>query len=192
MSSVQDSWRRIEDWLAHNAPTDTQFLAAGASESQIEEAEKVLGARLPNDFCQSYLLHNGAPFYGSLRVFEYGEFLSWERMIHDWSIWKELWDDDEEFRGYDSDPDPGIKNSWWRHGWIPFLSDGCGNSLCVDLDPDEGGTLGQVFELNHDSSDRPLFAPSFAAWLSAYADSLDAGELGFDGVLGIQPIHLLD
>ena len=192
MQSVFDSWSRIQIWLEANTPSGTEFLAPGATGHQIEEAEKILGTRFPDDVRQSYLLYNGSPQADSLAIFEYGEFLSLQRMVEDWGVWKGIYDEDEEFRGYKTEPDRGIQNGWWRHGWIPFCANGSGDSLCVDLDPSENGTCGQVLELVHDYSHRPLLASSFSLYLSNYADALEAGEFGFDPDFGVVPIGWLE
>jgi cell wall assembly regulator SMI1 len=54
-------------------------------------------------------------------------------------------------------PAPPEDAEWFeRHGpvrpasdkWIPFAKDFGGNFLCIDLDPDVGGTPGQIIELD--------------------------------------------
>jgi cell wall assembly regulator SMI1 len=37
-------------------------------------------------------------------------------------------------------------------GWIPFAKDFGGNFLCIDVDPDAGGAVGQVIEAAYDDS----------------------------------------
>jgi hypothetical protein len=50
---------------------------------------------------------------------------------------------------------------------LPIASDGGGDSICVDLSPDEGGTVGQIILMCHDDGKRPRLALSFAelCWL---------------------------
>jgi cell wall assembly regulator SMI1 len=46
----------------------------------------------------------------------------------------------------------------------------------LDLDPAPGGVAGQVIQHWHDDASQELLAPSYRAWLEAFADALDAGE----------------
>ncbi len=163
--SILDCWSRIEGWLAANVPSGIEFLAPGATPDQIENAEKVLGIRFPNDVRQSYLLYNGAPQFNALQILGYGEFLCLERMVEEWNVWKGISDSDEEFREYQSKPDAGIAKVWWNRGWIPFCADGGGDSLCIDLAPIQEGNYGQIIELIHDGAYRPLLAPSFTLYI---------------------------
>jgi cell wall assembly regulator SMI1 len=50
--------------------------------------------------------------------------------------------------------------------WIPFAKDFGGNFLCIDLDPDVGGTPGQVIELVFDESRRQVVSSSLEEFLA--------------------------
>ena len=71
-----------------------------------------------------------------------------------------------EFEDRDSDPECGIKTGWWRLGWVPFVSNGRGDHLCLDLDPDADGKVGQVIEVSHDVQERCLVSSTFSEWLA--------------------------
>jgi cell wall assembly regulator SMI1 len=63
-------------------------------------------------------------------------------------------------------------------GWIPFAKDFFGNFLCVDVDPDEGGVVGQVIEVAYDASRLRVVASSLADYLDtmvARASAVSAG-----------------
>jgi len=51
--------------------------------------------------------------------------------------------------------------------WIPFAKDFGGNFLCIDLDPDVGGTPGQVIELVFDESRRKVVSSSLEQFLAS-------------------------
>jgi cell wall assembly regulator SMI1 len=51
--------------------------------------------------------------------------------------------------------------------WIPFAKDFGGNFLCIDLDPDVGGTPGQVIELVFDESRRKVVSSSLKEFLAS-------------------------
>ena len=58
---------------------------------------------------------------------------------------------------------------WWRRGWIPFLSNGGGDHLCLDTDGEGGGKPGQLIAFWHDWEDRAVEWPTFDAWLGQLA-----------------------
>ena len=74
--------------------------------------------------------------------------------------------------GYDFD-DP----KWWRRGWIPFLANGGGDHLCVDLTAEDGGKPGQLIAFWHDDETRDVEFPSLAAWLRDLVESMENGTL---------------
>jgi len=61
-------------------------------------------------------------------------------------------------------------------GHSVFASDGGGDSLCLDLAPAEGGTVGQVIAMSHETGDRPVLAKSFAEFLALLAQRLEDAE----------------
>ena len=64
--------------------------------------------------------------------------------------------------GYDFD-DP----RYWRRGWVPFLHNGGGSYLCLDLVADDGGSPGQLVAFGKANDDRPVEYRSITAWLIA-------------------------
>ncbi|MGP1383327.1 MAG: SMI1/KNR4 family protein [Thainema sp.] len=131
------------------------------------ELENLLSIQFPEDVKASYHVHNGQSTY------RYGlingrEFLSLERIRNEWQVWKELLDSGE-FQIHDptqeSNPDPGIRHVWWSDKWIPLTHDGAGNHDCLDLNPADGGKVGQIITMWHDDDERKLIAPSFRDWL---------------------------
>jgi cell wall assembly regulator SMI1 len=76
-----------------------------------------------------------------------------------------------------TDVDPGLVAAWVHPGWLPLTDDGAGNHACVDLDPAEGGRVGQVLAVLADHPRRPLLAGSWAAFLGRQARALEEGDL---------------
>lgn len=66
---------------------------------------------------------------------------------------------------------------WWRRGWIPFLDNGGGDHLCLDVVAEDGGTPGQLVPFWHDWEDRSVKFFSFEDWLRQLADSMESGNL---------------
>jgi cell wall assembly regulator SMI1 len=172
---VKDTWDRIDTWLRENAPDVQAALRPGASEEQIRSAEEAMGVSFPDEVKAAYRIHDGCSGAGFL----YGwEWLSLERMVSEWKVWKDLLDGGD-FDGINSRPHRAIRNDWWHPSWIPLTYDGGGNHHCLDLAPAKRGRVGQIIMMWHDDSERPLEADSFAAWLEAFADFLEAGDYGY-------------
>jgi cell wall assembly regulator SMI1 len=179
---MEDIWQRIDTWLETHAPQVFQTLQPGASEAQILAAETALGVQFPEDVRRSYGLHNGQQDY-TYGLCEGREFLSLERIQQEWQVWKSLLDGGD-FEGSSGDSEAGIRSDWWNPQWIPLTYDGAGNHDCLDLDPADGGSRGQIIAFWHDASDRTLVAPSFRTWWERYAEDLEAGLLVFSEEYG--------
>ncbi|AFY87252.1 SMI1/KNR4 family protein [Chroococcidiopsis thermalis] len=184
---MEEIWQRIDLWLQVNAPQIFETLQSGASEAQIAELETILSIKLSEDVKASYRIHNGQSIYKE-GLFEGREFLSLNRIRDEWEVWKDLLDSGK-FEGYESDPDRGIRNNWWNEKWIPITYDGAGNHDCLDLDPADGGTVGQIMTMYHDSSDRKIVSSSLREWLQKYADELESGRFILQENYGIQPVE---
>lgn len=82
--------------------------------------------------------------------------------------------------------------NWWRPGWLPFLSNGSGNHLCLDLEGTFTGYPGQLIEHWHDDADRTVVFPTITAWLAAVVQAYETAarphtELTDDEVADLEP-----
>ena len=175
-------WERIEAHLQKHATVKEHsqpFLNPGATDEEIVSAESSVGVRFPEDFRASLKRHNGQARYEV--VVGMGALLSTQEIVEQWSVWKELLDEGS-FQDDDMDvvPDPGVKAIWWNPRWIPITHDGSGDHDCLDMDPAEAGTVGQIIEMWHDDNVRPLRAPSFLSWLTTAASDMEAGTLAWE------------
>ena len=66
---------------------------------------------------------------------------------------------------------------YWRRGWVPFLHNGGGSYLCLDLAAEDGGHRGQLVGFWKADENRPVEFPSVEAWLADLVASMEAGEL---------------
>ncbi len=167
-------WNRIDIWLAANLPEVLNSLQPGSTDQAISETEAFLGVTFPSDIRDSYKIHDGqlseSPgFLGGW------EFLSLDNIRDQWNVWKELLDDGA-FEGLKSEPNGPIQDDWWDPKWIPLTYDGSGNHHCLDLNPAQGGDLGQIITMWHDDPTRSMVASSFRAWLEQFAHDLEIGE----------------
>ena len=179
VSSVQSSWKRIELALANDFPAIRKSLGKGATEKTLAKLEKQLGVKLSADILASLAIHNGQNVEGTLfSDRDNGDFylLPVTEIVSDWKMLKMLVGIGE-FEDQTSRPDKGIRDDWYNLGWIPLLSNGGGDLICVDLAPAKGGKKGQVLMMNHDSASRQLLAKSFKEFLSHMADEIEDGSL---------------
>jgi cell wall assembly regulator SMI1/ankyrin repeat protein len=176
-ADVPSLWKRIDKALRTRAPGVKQSLKRGASDKRIGELEARCGVTLPEDFKASLRVHDGQDGDGEAlipSVFtddEY-ELLRLQEIASEWDSWKGLVDAGE-FAADASAPDEGIRSDWWHPGWIPFASNGRGDSLCIDLAPTAAGVAGQVISMNHETAQRRHLAPSFAEFLKQVAEQLE-------------------
>jgi cell wall assembly regulator SMI1 len=169
------AWRRIERWLEAQEEGLSARLVPGATVEALAATEQKLGVRLPEDVRESYLRHDGEQ--ESL-----GLFLGWKQMslrevLKEWAF--ERW---EERAPRSRGP---VKAQSWSPRWIPVLANGAGDFLCVDLDPPEEGTPGQLILVHHDDPERIRMTRSFTSWLTRFADRLEAGDYAYDEDQGV-------
>lgn len=173
-STFKKLWKQYIEWLDANEEDLVDEVAPAATKAEIDTLAASLGVELPEDFIAYLSCHNGQ-LPDSEGIFEYEELLGTSRILSEWKIWKQLVDNGD-FDGMHSQPDDGIKNDWFNVKWIPLTYDGGGNHYCLDLDPAEGGKVGQIIRMWHDSADRELIASSLEEWLT---DALERWE--YDG-----------
>lgn len=179
---MKDLWNRLERWLATHAPQVLEGLNPGASRQQITQFEEKLGVKLPQDFVQAYLIHNGQD-RASPWLIDAQELLSLDRMTQEWEIWKKLFYADT-FVGHKSKPIGPIKDDWWNPRWLPFTFNGFGDHLCIDLDPPAQGTRGQIITMWHDDSERRLLSVSFREWFADFVNALEMSRYEFSEEYG--------
>ena len=169
---MREIWTRIEAWLLAHVPSGASVLSAGATEEEIADTERFLGVSFPEDVQASFRLHDGQS--GGPWLMWGCELLSLSRIREEWNAWKELLDRGT-FEDFRSDSDGRVVKDWWHARWVPLTHDGAGNHYCLDLNPGPEGRAGQIIQMWHDDSKRPVVAPSYRAWLAAFADALEAG-----------------
>ncbi|MEU4719731.1 SMI1/KNR4 family protein [Nonomuraea dietziae] len=155
--AVERQWRRIEGWLAVNAPESHRKLGRPGRAGTIAVAESQMGLRFPDDLRASLLRHDGGL---SLP----GHDASTIREIRD--TWRYLCQDD-----HDNGGDP--REELWDGQMIPVGPDGSGGYLVVDS---ERGDLGETLEAGPMYFTGEPWARSFHALLKATADALESGE----------------
>ncbi|RPD45905.1 SMI1/KNR4 family protein [Hymenobacter sediminis] len=173
--SLSESIRRIETWLAANAPRIlTESLNDGAAESELSGLEAAVGKPLPEDYKALYRWRNGldedADNFGSLF---YGlSFIPLARVATAF-----------QSRAQDSELCPpayaqaSVKaDNVLNPYWLQLSFDGSHTWLCVDLDPAPAGRYGQVIFVDEVNESVFQVAESVAALLAQFADDLEQGR----------------
>ncbi len=187
LPTVEESWARIEDWLAEHAPVSRARLRPPAAPDEIAEAERRLGLTFHPELVASLRCHDGVePGEGAPAFALNGRFSGVSVIVNNSLFLRGFGEDfNDDYEG------GGELDAYWRHEWL-LLTDGvCGDAqdglFLTCRAGDEYGRTGRYF--NEDS-------PSFADWgslreaLSAFAESLErrlpiGGKvpLAFDGAL---------
>ncbi len=147
--------QHLDAELSASRPDYYSRLQPGASEEQLDALESVLPQGLPGAFRSLYRWKNGQPEYPFESLYGNRSFLSLEEI----GEIKQMLDG---MIGYDFD-DP----KYWRRGWVPFLHNGGGSYLCLDLLAEDGGDPGQLIAFWKQDSDRPIEYPDLRAWIQA-------------------------
>ena len=170
---MQDVWNRIESWISANAPNLSKALGPPVSKKALAEFEEVTKLKLPEDFAASLAIHDGdAP---GMTLISGCKFMPLKRITAQWHMWRNL-ALRGEFDDMDAVAEGPVQPVWYSMDWIPFFAEGLDRHYCLDLDPAEGGNVGQVILLYHEANDREFEAPSFRDFLSGFADELEGGK----------------
>lgn len=78
------------------------------------------------------------------------------------------------------DAGAGVRPVWWWPKWIPFMENGGGDYLCVDMDPTLSGNLGQIVIYYHDETFRRKDAQGIGEMLARIADGRETGTYTFN------------
>jgi cell wall assembly regulator SMI1 len=173
---LAESWERILKWYGANTPEGTLTPSHGATRDQLGELEALVGERLPDDFQESYLLHDGTRegwllFHGSLR--------SLAGIAKEWQMYRKWQDEDGYGKGADWQPvqleSPEIKPIWWSPLRLPITDNGGGDPVTLDLDPAPTGKRGQIIKFNHEVGPINLLGSGMGDWLAWLATELESG-----------------
>ncbi|HVS36913.1 MAG TPA: SMI1/KNR4 family protein [Gemmataceae bacterium] len=191
LMTVADAWSRIDAWLRANAPENFR-LPPGASEKEIEAAEKILGCRLPADVHESYRIHDGSNRIWLFRqgfLMPLGGAASEAADFSIVGIWTGMLQCAEMMKDERGSPKGPIKTDWWNLGWIPLTENDCGDYICIDMVPESPGQVGQVIDWWHEQAATDVLAPSWREWLADLVTRLEAGAYRFDsaGSGAVQP-----
>lgn len=162
--SVTDIWKNIESVLQDKAPQVLNDWNPPASQQEIQDLEKQIGKKLPEDFKEWLQLHNGQQDVGSWIV-EFGYFLDTSEIFSNWQINNDV----------NEDYEPENKDDvWWHKRYLPFVGNGGGDSLAMDL------KTGSIVKHYHDQGIITGGPDSFKEWLYTVWQVFEAGQFSVD------------
>ncbi|WP_348538344.1 SMI1/KNR4 family protein, partial [Nocardia cyriacigeorgica] len=163
---------RLDRWLMLNRPAYRAGLRPGASADAIDALAARFEGRFPPLLRELLGWHDGegADHRGALLG-------TWSLMSTD-SIESTLAD-----MAWLVDNDDMAE--WWGPDWIPFLDNGWGDCVCVDLAGAFDGVAGQIVEFSHDSEYRSITHPGLEAWLFTIVRGFEDGIFALDCHAGV-------
>jgi len=190
--SMQEIWERIETQLRIEAWFEKMPVSEvlsdfqpGATEEEIQAVEAALGIAFPEDVKASYHIHNGSnrqaligdPDQNLWELCSLTEVVSYWEMLEKYAAG---WKVDLAHAGwFDGNGQPIlVRVECWNVKWVPLLNSN-GTLICLDLAPTPHGHIGQIIT-NDPENGTQWVAPSWQAFLSTFADDLEAGEYRYE------------
>lgn len=169
-------WGLIESLTVTPSLKANAIFNAGASLSDIETFERELGVNLPKDVVDSFQRHNGMPVENGYYCFWEGSFLSLRQSLKERSerilTTKRMFGEPGS-PGYcppESVIGP-VKADVWLPLWVPVLKKNK-EPVCIDFDPDDGGVVGQIIEVDWEGSEVKVIAKSYREFLKMVVENL--------------------
>ncbi|WP_264741247.1 SMI1/KNR4 family protein [Cytobacillus firmus] len=175
-------WSEFEHWLELNCPETVESFNEPATKAEIAKAEQKMRVKLPNSLKELLLIHNGQRNEYPEQRFEYlgaignYDLLTLDEIVYTWETMKELLDN-KTFEDFEEvvAVGPVKKGAWWNPRWISIATNGMGDDICIDLDPAEGGTEGQIITFWHDWEERKVISRSLEEWFGEITKCLEDG-----------------
>lgn len=174
MTTIAAAWDRIHQWLAAQAPKILTNLNLGANADELSTAELAMGVTMPAEWKELYRIHNGMNGDENLGSLFHGmNFLTLAQVVQEVKSASGETEGDTSLEA----ADPGIQTAnIFNPKWIPLANDWGACTIRIDLAPGEGGQVGQIICTDSDDSIAMLLAPGLGAFLTTFADDLEAGK----------------
>lgn len=181
---IDAAWDIIERVLHDRLPAVAETLRGPVSDEDVQRLASTAAQDLPEDFVMSLRRHDGQSNPTRLLdLFDHYTLLSADAMIDTSDMRVDaLGDDVDDLIGWMT-PEK-VRPIMNCRGWLQF-ADAEGSGYALDLDPLPAGTPGQIISLPVDGPTPTPEFPSYGAWLSLYAEKLDAGAFRIDETLGL-------
>ncbi|KAH9945943.1 uncharacterized protein BXZ73DRAFT_86174 [Epithele typhae] len=162
---LSNTWNRLRQWLEREYPELGDTLNYGILPQDLADTEMAFGFALPQPVRESFLCD----------------------VLEEWRFWREV--DDDPATGanaglrelMESIPAGWVRREYSCRGWIPLVADKAGNYLGIDMNPGEGGAVGQVIVFGRDFDTKVVMwrgdgPGGWAKFLAGFVDDLENGE----------------
>jgi cell wall assembly regulator SMI1 len=189
VARVKRFWHDLEAWLKQRVPHWLETLPPPVPEDKLESLESQLGFALPEEFKASYRVHDGLGESKLLRLetHQYDQYQVYgilHKTVWEWlpleaiapaytqtlDIYKDIFPEAafKQVEAVTTLKGP-VKSQHWNERWIPFQTlNGADIVTYLDLDPAEGGRVGQVIQQDMEACHQEVVASSLAEWLEAH------------------------
>jgi cell wall assembly regulator SMI1 len=171
---VADAWRRITDWLQHNAPDSYAALRAGADPTAIAAVEGDLGIRIPVELHVLWLLTAGD---GGVNGWGWGCLPGGEALMPLDAVaaaYRRRMDAQDHEDTFNVDRPEDERITVWRTTWIPVVSHGAADGTSGLYLDAATGYLGRWSRYNEGPGDE---LDTLVSYLEEAADMLEAPAL---------------
>ena len=159
---------QVEDWLSTHRPEYFALLNPPAHEYLFEALRATAGIVLPDNVKRFYEWHDGQ------------KARSFELLLHNLTFMTLM----EMAATHQMHQQVSVFDKWeedhWQPCWVPFLSNGGGDYLCVATESFRDIPVGSVLWYDHEVSDREIVHTDFEAFLHDLYERMihDRLELG--------------
>lgn len=177
--SLPDVLAKLDGWYATHLPAVHATLRPSVTEADLDDFEICTALKLPAAFRALYRWHDGQDWsVGGVFGLTFMPLAEVERtftMLQDIPTGDMA---DININIYVvSHPTGAIREQYIVPGTLPFLSDGGGNHVALDLFPDLRGQSGQVITTGRDEIHRYVLAPDLETFLQTYLARLENGQV---------------
>jgi cell wall assembly regulator SMI1 len=157
---IQAILAQIENWLANHRPDYLALLNPPANEYLFGALRSTVGIALPKDIRRFYEWHDGQaagtfdPLLQNLTFMTLMEIATTHQMHRDVS-YVDGWSEEH-----------------WQPSWVPFLSNGGGDYLCIATEAFRDIPAGAILWYDHETSVREIVHPNFLAFLEDLKDRM--------------------
>ncbi|NJK44759.1 MAG: hypothetical protein HC933_11150 [Pleurocapsa sp. SU_196_0] len=174
---MNETWQAIETLLSSRFPAILEDFNPPCTESDLAFLKDVTQGKL-FDLYELYESHDGQSSY-DLAFWSPWRLLSVKHIKTNIKVMNEdlvaEWAEDGMSPTDEAEANGPVKPILWSSYWVPIASNGGGDLLCIDLDPDVGGRVGQVIVWWHETVVREVLYSSFTDLMTDYLQDLQAG-----------------
>lgn len=188
---------RLDEWYAAHLPAVHATLRPGVTDADLDDFEIRNTLRLPPAFRALYRWHDGQDWsVGGVFGLDFMPLTQVDQIS---AMWQNFAAGDLAHLNVDiyvvSHPTGAIREQYVLPAALPFLSDGGGNYVALDLAPDLRGQPGQIVTTGRDEIHRYVLAPELETFLREYLSRLETGRVtvqaldGFGGEMWGHKLH---